>query len=277
MSYLHAIVLGLIQGITEFLPISSSAHLVLAPHLFGWRDQGLDFDIATNTGTLLAVMAYFRHELVALTRAGLASLAPRGAAEGSPSGRLSDPEARLAWLVVLGTVPVAIAGLLAYHWVATVARNPLLIASTSIGFGLLLWWADAAGSRRRDVESVGLMDTIVVGLAQALALIPGTSRSGITITAGLGRGLTREDAARFSFLLYVPVAILAAAKEVLDLIQGGAPGVGLGPLFVGFAVAAVSAYFTIGALLAWVQSRSLTVFVAYRVLLGLVILAAIWL
>ena len=179
--------------------------------------------------------------------------------------------------MALGTVPVAVAGLLAYHWVSTVARNPLLIASTSIGFGLLLWWADAAGSRRRDVESVRLMDTVVVGLAQAMALIPGTSRSGITITAGLGRGLTREDAARFSFLLYVPVAVLAAGKELLDLVQGGAPGVGLGPLFVGFAVAALSAYLTIGALLAWVQSRSLTVFVAYRVLLGLAILAVMFL
>jgi undecaprenyl-diphosphatase len=276
MSYVHAVVLGLIQGITEFLPISSSAHLVLAPHLFGWRDQGLDFDIATNTGTLLAVIVFFRHELVTLTRAGLASLTPAGRAEGRMPGRRLSPDARLAWLVALGTVPVAVAGLLAYHWVATVARNPLLIAATSIGFGLLLWWADAAGSRRRGVEDVDLVDTVVVGLAQALALIPGTSRSGITITAGLGRGLTREDAARFSFLLYVPVAVLAAAKELLDLVQGGAPGVGLGPLLVGFAVAAGSAYLTIGALLAWVQRRSLTVFVVYRVLLGVAILLAVW-
>ncbi len=276
MSYFHAVVLGLIQGITEFLPISSSAHLVLAPHLFGWTDQGLGFDIATNTGTLLAVMAYFRHELVALTRAGIGALAPSGRREG-PSGRRLGPDARLAWLVALGTVPVAVAGLLAYHWVATVARNPLLIATTSIGFGLLLWWADAAGARRREVESVGLVDAVVVGLAQSLALIPGTSRSGITITAGLARGFTSEDAARFSFLLYVPVGVLAAAKEVLDLVEGGAPAVGLGPLLVGFAVATVAAYFTIGALLAWVQSRSLTVFVVYRVLLGLGILAAIYL
>ncbi len=275
MSYLHAVVLGLIQGITEFLPISSSAHLVLAPRLFGWTDQGLGFDIATNTGTLLAVMAFFRHELVALTRAGVGALAPSGRREG-PAGRRLGPDARLAWLVALGTVPVAVAGLLAYHWVASVARNPLLIAVTSIGFGLLLWWADAAGSRRREVESVGLLDAVVVGVAQALALIPGTSRSGITITAGLARGFTREDAARFSFLLYVPVGVLAAAKEGLDLVREGAPGVGLGPLLVGFAVAAVAAYLTIGALLAWVQRRSLTVFVVYRVVLGLAILAVIY-
>ncbi len=276
MSYLHAVVLGLIQGITEFLPISSSAHLVLAPRLFGWQDQGLGFDIATNTGTLLAAMLFFRHELVAVTRAGLGSLVAAGRADGGRSARRLGPDARLAWTVALGTVPVAVAGLLAYHWVATVARNPLLIAATSIGFGLLLWWADAAGARRRELESVGLLDAVVVGVAQALALIPGTSRSGITITAGLARGFTREDAARFSFLLYVPVGLLAAAKEGLDLLHEGAPAVGLGPLLVGFAVAAAAAYLTIGALLAWVQRRSLTVFVVYRVVLGLAILVAIY-
>ncbi|HSL84733.1 MAG TPA: undecaprenyl-diphosphate phosphatase [Thermoanaerobaculia bacterium] len=278
MSYLQAMVLALVQGVTEFLPISSSAHLVLVPYLFGWPDQGLGFDVAVNTGTLLAVVVYLRRELAAVTRAGLASLAPRrrSAGEARP-GRLADPSARLAWGVALATVPVAVAGLLAYDWVATAGRSPVLIAGTSIGFGLLLGWADRAGARRRELGSVTLGDAAFVGLAQALALIPGTSRSGVTITAGLARGLTREEAARFSFLLYVPVGVLAAAKEVWDFLSEGGPVGAVGPSLVGFAVAAVSAYLAIGALLAWVRRQSLTVFVIYRIALGLVILGVVFL
>jgi undecaprenyl-diphosphatase len=295
MTYTQAVVLALVQGVTEFLPISSSAHLVLVPYLFGWPDQGLGFDVATNTGTLLAVIVYLRRELAAVTRAGLRSLtfgvrgagrqddsgggaaeAPSGGAEADGRPRL-PPEARLAWGIALATVPVAVAGLLAHDWVATAGRNPLLIAATSIGFGLLLWWADRAGARRRELESVTWGDAAFVGLAQALSLIPGTSRSGITITAGLARGLTREEAARFSFLLYVPVGVLAAGLELWDFAGEGAPVAAIGPTLLGFAVAAVAAYFTIGALLAWVRRQSLTVFVVYRVLLGLVILAVLYL
>lgn len=275
MSYLQAVVLALVQGITEFLPISSSAHLVLVPYLFGWPDQGLGFDVATNTGTLVAVMAYFRRELLALTSAGLRSLAPRSRTSGSQAPRLTE-DARLAWAVALGTIPVAVAGLLAYDWVASAARSPTIVAATSIGFGLLLWWADQAGSRRRELESLSWLDAAVVGLAQALALIPGTSRSGITITAGLARGFTREDAARFSFLLYVPVGVLAAGKEVLDFVQEGGGGAPLGPVLVGFALSGLAAFVTIGALLAWVRRQSMTVFVVYRVFLGVAILAVLW-
>lgn len=269
MTYLQAVVLALVQGVTEFLPISSSAHLVLVPYLFGWPDQGLGFDVATHAGTLVAVVAYFRRELAAVTRAGLGSLVP-----GRPSdaGSRLTPEARLAWGVALATLPVAVAGLLAYDWVATAGRSPLLIAATSIGFGLLLGWADRAGARRRELGSVTFVDAAFVGLAQALALIPGTSRSGITITAGLARGFTREEAARFSFLLYVPVGVLAAGKEIWEFAAGGAAVASVGPPLVGFAVAAVSAYVAIGALLAWVRRQSLTVFVVYRILLGFVIL-----
>lgn len=273
MSYLQAVVLALVQGVTEFLPISSSAHLVLVPYLFGWPDQGLGFDVAVNTGTLLAVVVFLRRELAAVVRAGLASLAPGRAGENAARwGPGRGPEARLAWGIALATVPVAAAGLLAYDWVAGAGRSPALIAGTSIGFGLLLWWADRAGARRRELGSVTLGDAAVVGLAQALAIIPGTSRSGITITAGLARGLTREEAARFSFLLYVPVGVLAAGKEVWDFLAEGAPVGAVGPSLVGFAVAAVSAYAAIGALLAWVRRQSLTVFVVYRIALGLVIL-----
>ncbi|HUF78996.1 MAG TPA: undecaprenyl-diphosphate phosphatase, partial [Thermoanaerobaculia bacterium] len=207
MTYAQAVVLALIQGVTELLPISSSAHLVLVPYLFGWPDQGLGFDVATNTGTLLAVVVYLRRELAAVTRAGLRSLTPGARGSGSPedagtgapdedsgtgaadedSGRGAanedsgggaaagrprlPPEARLAWGIVLATLPVAVAGLLAYDWVASAGRDPLLIAATSIGFGLLLWWADRAGARRRELDSVRLSDAAFVGLAQALALI----------------------------------------------------------------------------------------------------------
>lgn len=269
MTYLQAIVLALVQGITEFLPISSSAHLVLVPYVFGWPDQGLGFDVATNTGTLLAVIAYFRRELADVTKAGLLSLRP-----GAPPTR----DARLAWAVALGTIPVGIAGLLAHDWVETAGRNPSIIAATSIGFGLLLWWADRAGSRARELESLRWGDAVVVGLAQALAIIPGTSRSGITMTAGLFRGFTREDAARFSFLLYVPVGVLAGALEAWDFFREGGtlaePGT-LGPTLLGFALAGVSAYLAIGALLAWVRRASLTVFVVYRIVLGLVIVAVL--
>lgn len=286
MTYTQAVVLALVQGLTEFLPISSSAHLVLVPYLFGWPDQGLGFDVATNTGTLLAVVVYLRRELAAVTVAGLRSLirGARGLGSNGGAGRREgagraglDPEARLAWGIVLATIPVGLAGLLAHDWVASAARNPRIIAATSIGFGLLLWWADRAGAKRRELDSVRISDAAFVGLAQALALIPGTSRSGITITAGLARGFTREEAARFSFLLYVPVGVLAAGLEIWDFVGEGAPVAAVGPTLVGFAVAAVSAYLAIGALLAWVRRQSLTVFVVYRVLLGLAIFGAAWL
>lgn len=290
MSYLQAVVLALVQGATEFLPISSSAHLVLVPRVLGWPDQGLGFDVATNTGTLVAVVAYFRREIAALAGAALRSLRsglPARGAGGAASGagaqarvgaRAEDEgDARLAHLVLLATVPVAVAGLLLHDWVATAGREPVLIAATSIGFGLLLGWADRAGARRRELGSVGFGDAAVVGLAQALALVPGTSRSGITITAGLARGFTREDAARFSFLLYVPVGVLAAGKELWDFAAAGGSTGALGPVLVGFAVSALTAYLAIGALLAWVRRQSLTVFVVYRVVLGLVILAVVYL
>lgn len=276
MSYLQAVVLALVQGATEFLPISSSAHLVLVPRVLGWPDQGLGFDVATNTGTLVAVMAYFRLELFGLGAAGLRALRPGGAGGDGTAARFEDPDARLALLLVLATVPVAVAGLLLHDWVATAGRSPVLIAGTSIGFGLLLGWADRAGARRRELGSVGSFDAAVVGVAQALALVPGTSRSGITITAGLARGLTREGAARFSFLLYVPVGILAAGKELWDGLAGGEGLGAVGPALVGFAVSAAMAYLAIGALLAWVRRQSLTVFVVYRVVLGLVILAVVY-
>ncbi len=263
MSPLHAVVLALVQGLTEFLPISSSAHLILVPWLFGWPDQGLAFDVVLHLGTLAAVCVYFRDDLRGMAAALLAG------AVGRPHDRT---RAYLAWLVVGATVPVGIMGLLLKDWVETVARNPELIAGTSIVFGLALWGADRWSSRRREVSGIGWRDALLVGLAQAVALVPGVSRSGITITAGLAVGLTREAAARFSFLLSIPVIALSGGLEVLHLWRAGTGGVGAGPMLLGFVVSAVSAYLCIRYFLAFLQRHGMGPFVAYRVALGVVIL-----
>lgn len=266
MSPLHAVVLALVQGLTEFLPISSSAHLILVPRLLGWPDQGLGFDVVVHLGTLTAVCAYFRADLLGVAAAWAASAA------GRPGDRT---QARLGWFVVGATVPVGLAGLALKDWVETVARDPGLIGVTSVVFGLALWGADRWGRRRREVSGIAWRDALAVGLAQAVALVPGVSRSGITITAGLALGLTREAAARFSFLLSIPVIALSGAVEVLDLWRGEAAGVGIGPLALGFAVSAVSAYLCIRYFLAFLQRHGMGPFVAYRVALGLVILAGL--
>ena len=284
MTTFRTIVLALVQGVTEFLPISSSAHLILAPVLFGWPDQGLHFDVAANTGTLLAVMLYFRRDLLSLGAATLGSLRlgpaklvrgvlrnpgsdPRGAVESTLSF-----EARLGWFLLAASVPVGLCGLLFYDQIGTVLRNPRVLATTSIAFGLLLYWADRFGPRGRDLETLGWKDTLIVGLAQALALIPGTSRSGVTMTAGLFAGFDRVAATRFAFLLAVPVGILAAAKDLLELVQAPPVSSELAQIGLGLVVSGAAAYLTIGWLLAWVRRQTMTVFVVYRVILGVTIL-----
>ncbi len=266
MTLSQAILLGLIQGITEFLPISSSAHLILLPFLLGWQDQGLRFDVVTNAGTLLAAVIYFRRDLVAAGREMLASVAGAAGGAGGPH------RPGLAAAVLIASLPILVVGLAFYDWFATVARQPVLIATTSIAFGLVLWWADHAARHTRHLGDVGWRDSLWIGAAQALALIPGTSRSGITITAGLFLGLGRQAAARFSFLLAIPVGILALVKDVFDLARGDLPATELAPLAVGFVTAAVSAYLVIGWLLNWLRRQDMTLFVVYRVALGLVIL-----
>ena len=182
MDFFQILVLALVQGLTEFLPISSSAHLILAPRLFGFADQGLAFDVAVHLGSLGAVVWYFRHDLVVIIRDTLTSIGTR---------KLT-PEAGLGWAVVVGTIPVVIAGLLMKELVATELRSPLLIAATTIGFGLLLLYADRTAKRNRDEYSLGWKEIVIIGLFQAIALLPGTSRSGITMTAGLMLGLSRR-------------------------------------------------------------------------------------
>jgi undecaprenyl-diphosphatase len=265
MDWLQIIVLASVQGITEFLPISSSAHLILVPLLTDWPDQGLAFDIAVHVGTLAAVVTYFRHELRRMALAWWGSLTGRGL----------DPDARLAWAVLLGTIPVGLAGLLFKGQIETHLRSAGVIALASIGFGLLLLWADRRGRRRRDEHDMQWRDVLVIGLLQALALIPGTSRSGIAMTGGLLMGLTREASARFSFLLAIPVIALSGLFQALDLLETTQPvdwtGLGLAVL-----LSAIAAFVCIHYFLLLLGRIGMLPFVVYRVVLGMGLLVLCW-
>ncbi|KPK56711.1 MAG: UDP pyrophosphate phosphatase [Thiotrichales bacterium SG8_50] len=257
MDLLQVITLALLQGITEFLPISSSAHLILVPVLTGWQDQGLAFDVAVHVGTLSAVVLYFRAELGRMAQDWLVSLLRRELVG----------ESRLAWAVLWGTVPVGLAGLLFHDVIETYLRSPLVIATTTIVFGLFLWWADVRGRRQRDEHTLSWTDVVLIGVAQALALIPGTSRSGITMTAGLAVGLTREASARFSFLLSVPVIVMSGGYETKKLIELGA-AVDWVALALGVALSAVTAYLCIHFFLKLLERIGMLPFVIYRLVLG---------
>lgn len=262
MDPLHLIILALVQGITEFLPISSSAHLVLVPVISEWTDQGLAFDIAVHVGTLLAVVTHFRGDLRRMFRGGLAPL----------RGRPLDADGRLGWLVVLATIPVGLAGLAFKDVIETTLRSPVVIAWASIGFGVLLLLADRLGRRGRDEFALGWRGALAIGLAQALALIPGTSRSGITMTAALALGLDRVSAARFSFLLAIPVIALAGGLQLTELLTAEVR-VAWGTLLTATALSAGSAWLCIHLFLAWISRIGMLPFVAYRIGLGLVLLA----
>jgi undecaprenyl-diphosphatase len=262
MEIRQAIVLALIQGITEFLPISSTAHLILIPYLTDWPDQGLAFDVALNTATWLALVVYFRKDILGLARGFFKSILGRRGRGG--------PEARLAWQALVATIPVGIAGILAHDLVATGLRNLWVIGASSIAWGIVLWMADRRPGSG-DEKSLGWGSAIFIGIAQAVSLIPGTSRSGITMTAGLFAGLKRESSARFSFLLAMVVGALAGGKEGLDMIKAGrdTPWSSVG---VGFIVAFISAYLVIHYFLKFIQKTSMKPYVAYRVLLGVALL-----
>jgi len=262
MDILHSIFLAIIQGLTEFLPVSSSGHLVLVPRMLGWPDQGLAFDVAVHFGTLIAVVTYFRHELIAMTRGWFAS------ALGGPA----TPDSRLAWSVIWGTVPVAIAGFFVADTIEEYLRSPMLVASTTAGFGILLWLADARGTRERDEYSLNWSDVMIVGLIQVLALVPGTSRSGITITAGLLLGLSRAGSARFSFLLSVPVIIAAAVFETVKISRDPFPADWVA-LSTGVVASAVVAYLTIRWFLSFSSRFGMLPFAIYRVALAVLIVA----
>lgn len=255
MDILQAIALAVLQGLTEFLPISSSAHLILLPVLVGWEDQGLAFDVAVHVGTLSAVLAYYRKDLAIIMTAWFGSLVGKG---------LSD-EARLAWYVGFGTIPVGLVGISLSDEIQEALRSPLIIAAATIIFALLLWWAEKRASEQRD--TVTLLDAVLVGLFQALALIPGTSRSGITITAGLLFGLKREFAARFSFLLSIPVIALAGSLKALELYQSTIT-VNWEFMLIGAVISAIVAYISIAWFLRLLNKIGMLPFVWYRLILG---------
>jgi undecaprenyl-diphosphatase len=257
----QALWLGLIQGLTEFLPISSSAHLIFLPRLFGWPDQGLAFDVAVHVGTLLAVMLHFRRQLSGLIQDTLTSAWRR-----EPVG-----ESGLGWAIILATVPLILGALVLADAAESVFRGPQVIAWATIGFGILLWVAAKRGNRGRNEYSIGLTGALLIGAAQVLAIIPGTSRSGITMTAALWLGLEATAAARFSFLLSIPAIALAGGWKTLQLI-GSAQAVDWGNFALGLIVAAMAAYGCIRAFLALVAHVGMTPFVIYRLALGAMLL-----
>ncbi|MEE4660012.1 MAG: undecaprenyl-diphosphate phosphatase [Halieaceae bacterium] len=257
---LRAALLALVQGLTEFLPISSSAHLILPAQLLGWPDQGVAFDVAVHLGSLAAVLAYFYRDCLALVSGSFRALR---------SGAL-NADARMALYLLIGTLPVVMAGLLLKDLISDQLRSVPVIASTTILFGILLWLAD----RRRGESALGFAAAFWIGCAQVLALLPGTSRSGITMTAGLFLGLNREQAVRFSFLLSIPVILAASGLTVLDALASPA-GLAPGPLLLGMAVSGVTAYLTIHWFIAWVNRIGFLPFVVYRCMLG-TLLWIIW-
>lgn len=257
MDWLQVVVLALVQGVSEFLPVSSSAHLILVPVLTEWEDQGLAFDVALHLGSLSAVMLYFRQEIWQMITSGLAAIYGKG---------IND-DARLALWVMLATIPVGIIGLLLHDVISHYMRSSLIIGVSLMGFGLLLGYADWRKRGKRNEYQLRLKDVLIIGGAQALALIPGTSRSGITITAALMVGMSREGASRFSFLLSIPVIMLAGGLEAVTLfsepqsIDGGA-------LIAGTLLSGLSAYACIHYFLAVIKKLSMQPFVIYRVLFG---------
>jgi len=265
MDLFHAIVLGIVQGFTEFLPISSSGHLELVPRLFGWDQPagsaGRAFDVALHFGTLCAVVGYFRRDLWRYVRSAIAGVVSRRV----------DCDGRLGWLLVLSSVPAGLAGVLLEGFIDDRLGTPVVIGCSLIGFGLVLGVADRLTGERH-IDTVGVRDAVVIGLAQVLALNPGTSRSGITISAGRVLGLGRDDAARFSFLMGIPVIFGAFVFEMQGLLTDGVPDGLVSAMVVGAVTAALAGWLAVAGLLRLVRTRSFTPFVVYRVVLGVVVL-----
>ncbi|MBA2671690.1 MAG: undecaprenyl-diphosphatase UppP [Gemmatimonadetes bacterium] len=277
MEWWQAIILGIVQGLTEFLPISSSGHLIIFPWVLDWETPGLTFDASLHLGTLLAVVVYFFREILLMIRAIPVALSdPVGILTNSSPRRPRHQEARLGLLIAVTTVPGLIAGLLLepvvvelFHTDENSSFGIAMIATMLIVVGLLLWVAERVGRRTREMHGLRWTDALVIGIAQAIAIIPGTSRSGATITAGLFRGLERDDAARFSFLAGMPLILGAGLKSVLDVVQEGTEGSELLLYLLGGVSAAVVGFVTIWALLQFLQRRSTLVFTIYRIGFGL--------
>lgn len=266
MSIVQVVILAIIQGLTEFLPISSSAHLALAPWLFGWEDPGLAFDIALHLGTLAAVLIYFFKDWLQII------------AQGFGLTYTNDKEIgrnrSLLWMLVVASIPIGIFGLKFNKQAETIWRTPYIIGTMLIAVGILMALAERVGKQRREIGYINFVDSICIGISQALAIVPGTSRSGITITTGLFRDLDRESAARFSFLLSTPAIAAAAAKALYDLLKHG----GLTPdirlqFFIGIVVSAAVGCIVIGFFLKYLRNHSLMFFVYYRVIFGIIVIA----
>jgi undecaprenyl-diphosphatase len=268
---LHAIVLGIVQGLSEFLPISSSGHLLLVPWLFNWHDfddKSIEkaFDVALHLGTLIAVVAYFRKELVVYVREGWRAVFHRQ--DGVST------EGRVAWLLLLATVPAALVGAAFQDQIDEHLGTPGIIAFSMIGFALLLAWADRVVGRRK-IEGIGARDAVIIGAAQALSLNPGTSRSGITITAGRYRRFDRDAAARISFLMAIPVTAGAVVVKMAGLVKDGIPPGLKVPMLVGIVTSGLVGWLAVWGTLKWVRTHSFMPFVIYRIVLGLVVLIII--
>jgi undecaprenyl-diphosphatase len=262
MSALQAVVLGFVQGLTEFLPISSSGHLRIVPALLGWDDPGTAFTAVIQLGTMAAVVLYFRHDLWRIARAWLSELR-------IPFAERST-DANLGWFIILGTIPISIVGLILKSQIESGARSLYLIGSALILFSFVMLWAERASTRERELSDMDGRDGLAIGFAQALALIPGVSRSGATISAGLLRNFDREAAARYSFLLSVPAVVLSGLFELKDV--GNGTGASMPATVIATIVAFVTGYIAIAWLLRYLAHHSLDVFVAYRIPLGILVL-----
>ena len=263
----QAVVMGVVQGLTEFLPISSSGHLILVPYLFGWDDpflESLAFSVVLHAGTLGALLVYFREDWLRLVPAGFAALRDRSF-EG-------DPYRRLAWLIAIATVPAIIAALLFNDLIEDAVRQAGLVAVMLLIGAAILWLADRLGPRTHRLGDLTFRGSLGIGIAQALALIPGVSRSGISISAALFAGLDREGAARFSFLMATPITALAVVYEGFKLIRGDVTGVEVAPMIAGVVAAFVAGILAISVLLRFVRTHSYGIFVAYRVVLAAIVI-----
>jgi undecaprenyl-diphosphatase len=268
VSTLEAIVLGIVQGLTEFLPISSTGHLRVVPAFLGWEDPGAAFTAVTQLGTMAAVLLYFRHDLIRIGKAWLRSVRDKPARH--------ELDARLGWYILFGTIPIAIFGLAFKDQIETGARDLYLIGVALIVLGLILLLAERVGTRSRSIEQIDARDGVLVGLAQALALVPGVSRSGATITAGLFLGFDRTTAARFSFLLSVPAVVLSGLFELLSIVRGEeATHVSTGNLIIATTLAFITGYAAIAWLLRYLTTHSMVIFVVYRVVLGTLVLVLV--
>lgn len=266
MDLFQAIIYGIVQGITEFLPVSSTAHLILLPWFAGWKDPGMEFDIALHLGTLFSLVWFFRTEWTAFARSAL----------NVALGRTRGQDEQMVLLIVVATIPAALAGVVGEDLVQTYLRSPLVIATTLIGLALVLVLAEKRGRRTKDLEQISWTDALVVGLAQSLALVPGVSRSGITITAALFRGMKREAAARFSFFLSTPLIAGAAGKQLFDMTAGGTNQADFGMLVVGIITSAIVGYLAIAFLLRYLATNTTYAFIYYRIGLGIVVFLAFW-